>query len=35
MAGQAVPRWAAAAVIAAFPVIMFGGYLSTIVNATG
>ncbi|MFD0474097.1 hypothetical protein ACFQ0B_42025 [Nonomuraea thailandensis] len=33
--GRAVPRWAAAAMIVAFPVILGGGAVSTIVNGSG
>ncbi|TDB81728.1 hypothetical protein E1264_32265 [Actinomadura sp. KC216] len=32
---RTVPRWAAATMIAAFPVILIGGYASTLINALG
>lgn len=33
--GRTVPRWAAAVLIAAFPVVLVGGFLSMAVNALG
>ncbi|WP_106403109.1 hypothetical protein [Actinocorallia populi] len=33
--GRTIPRWASAAMLASFPVIMIGGYASTLINALG
>jgi hypothetical protein len=33
--GRTIPRWAAGAMLAAFPVILLGGFASTLVNGVG